>query len=98
MAHEGDQFRLRVPIKSLAEAGTVERLRAALASHFGRPVRVHVDVGTPTQNATAAGQAEQVRSERQKRAEESIYADPFVREVIENFGAEIDPQSIRPKS
>ena len=98
VAHEGDQFRLRVPIKSLAEAGTVERLRAALASHFGRPVRVHVDVGTPTQNATAAGQAEQVRSERQKRAEESIYADPFVREVIENFVAEIDPQSIRPKS
>ena len=97
LAHEGDQFRLRVPIKSLAEAGTVERLRTALANHFGRPVRVHIEVGMPPQNATAAGQAEQARSERQKRAEESIYADPFVREVIENFGAEIDPRSIRPK-
>jgi DNA polymerase III subunit gamma/tau len=98
IVNEGDHFRLRVPIKSLAEAGTVERLRAAIAEHLGRPARVSVEVGMPPQNATAAGQAEQARAERQKRAEEAIYADPFVREVIENFGAEVDPRSIRPKN
>ena len=27
-----------------------------------------------------------------------MYADPFVRELIENFGASVDPASIRPRS
>jgi DNA polymerase-3 subunit gamma/tau len=93
---EGDHFRLRVAIKSYAEPGNVERLRAALAQHFGRPVRVSVEVGSPA-GATAAALAEQARSERQKSAEQAIYGDPFVQELIENFGAQVEPQSIRPR-
>ena len=41
-------------------------------------------------------EAEQAR-ERQRQAEEAIYGDPFVRELIDNFGASVDPASIRPK-
>lgn len=96
VAAEADHFRLRVPIKTLLDAGTLDRLKAALAEHFGRPIRVSAEVGS-TSGATAAGLAEQARAERQKRAEDAIYADPFVRELIENFGATVDPQSIRPK-
>jgi DNA polymerase-3 subunit gamma/tau len=92
---DGDHFRLRVPIKSYAEPGNVERLRAALTQHFGRPVRVSVEVGS-TAGATAAALAEQARSERQKSAEQAILSDPFVQELIENFGAQVEPQSIRP--
>jgi DNA polymerase-3 subunit gamma/tau len=92
---EGDTLRLRVPMKTLADNGNVERLKNALAQHFSRAVRVQVDVGT-TAGPTAAALAEQARNERQKRAEEAIYADPFVKQVIENFGASIDPASIRP--
>ncbi|MFN3565369.1 MAG: DNA polymerase III subunit gamma/tau [Burkholderiaceae bacterium] len=96
VAVEGDHFKLRVPIKTLLDAGTLDRLKAALAEHFGRPIRVSAEVGS-TSGPTAAGLAEQARAERQKRAEDAIYADPFVRELIENFGATVDPQSIRPK-
>lgn len=96
VAAEGDHFKLRVPIKTLLDAGTLDRLKAALAEHFGRPIRVSAEVGS-TSGPTAAGLAEQARAERQKRAEDAIYADPFVRELIENFGATVDPQSIRPK-
>jgi DNA polymerase III subunit gamma/tau len=95
VGHEGDAFRLRVPTRALAEASNVERLKAGLSQHFGRPVRLSVEVGA-TQGPTAAGIAEQARAERQKRAEEAIYGDPFVQQLIDNFGAQVDPNSIRP--
>jgi DNA polymerase-3 subunit gamma/tau len=70
-------------------------LRAALREHFGRPIGVTVQVGA-TSGATAASRSEQARAVLQKQAEDAIYADPFVRELIESFGAAVDPQSIRP--
>ena len=97
LAVEGDLFRLRVAIKSYAEAANVERLRAALTQHFGRPIRVVVEVGNTAGAATAAALAEQARSERQKSAEQAILSDPFVQELIDNFGAQVEPQSIRPR-
>jgi DNA polymerase-3 subunit gamma/tau len=97
VSSEGDHFRLRVAIKSYAEAGNVERLRSVLTQHFGRPIRVSVEVGSTTGATTAAALAEQARSERQKGAEQAILSDPFVQELIENFGAQVEPQSIRPR-
>ncbi len=96
VAADGDHFKLRVPIKTLLDAGTLDRLKAALAEHFGRPIRVSAEVGS-TSGPTAADLAEQARAEKHKRAADAIYADPFVRELIENFGATVDPQSIKPK-
>jgi len=93
---QGDHFRLRAPLKTLIEAGTVDKLKAALGAALGRTVRVTADVGSTT-GPTAAGVAAKVNSERQRQAEESIYGDPFVRELIDNFGAAVDPASIRPR-
>lgn len=95
VAREGDHFTLRVPVKALLEAGNEARVRAALSEHFGRPVRITAQVGATT-GETGAGRNEQARAALQRQAEEAIYADPFVRELIENFGASIDPRSIRP--
>jgi DNA polymerase-3 subunit gamma/tau len=97
LSSDGGHFRLRVAIKSYGEAGNVERLRAALAQHFGRPVRVSVEVGSTAGATTAAVLAEKGRSERQKGAEQAILSDPFVQELIDNFGAQVEPQSIRPR-
>ena len=97
LSSDDDHFRLRVSIKSYAEAASVERLRAVLTQHFGRPMRVSVAVGNTAGATTAAALAEQARSEKQKSAEQAIYADPFVKELIENFGAQVEPQSIRPR-
>ena len=93
---EGDHFRLRAPLKTLIEAGTVDKLKAALAAALGRAVRVTAEVGNTT-GPTAAGLAAQASAERQRQAEEAIYGDPFVRELIDNFGASVDPASIRPR-
>jgi DNA polymerase-3 subunit gamma/tau len=96
VSHEGDVLRLRVPLKTLLDAGTLDKLKAAVSAALGRPIRLTADVGT-TAGPTAAGIAEQARAEKQRQAEEAIYADPFVRELIDNFGASVDPASIRPK-
>jgi DNA polymerase III subunit gamma/tau len=94
--HAADRIKLRVPIKTLLDAGALDKLKKAVADALGRPVQVSAEVGT-TSGPTAAGIAEQARSDRQREAEEAIYADPFVRELIENFGATVDPASIKPK-
>jgi DNA polymerase-3 subunit gamma/tau len=95
VAREGDHFSLRVPVKALLEAGNAVRLRAALSEHFGRPIVLSTQVGAIS-GATAASRTEQARAVLQQQAEDAIYADPFVRELIENFGASVDPRSIRP--
>jgi DNA polymerase-3 subunit gamma/tau len=96
VSHEGDAMKLRVPLKTLLDAGTLEKLKAAVSHALGRTIRLSAEVGT-TAGPTAAGIAEQARADRQRQAEEAIYADPFVRELLDNFGASVDPSSIRPK-
>ncbi len=95
LQRDGDHFMLRVPVKALLEAGNEAKVRAALAEHFGRPVRLTMQVGAVS-GETASSRAEVARAGEQRQAEDAIYADPFVRELIENFGATVDPRSIRP--
>jgi DNA polymerase-3 subunit gamma/tau len=95
--HDGDHLKLRVPIKTLLDAGALDKLKAAVGDALGRSVRLSAEVGKPS-GRTAAGMADQARAEKQRQAEEAIYADPFVRELIENFGASVDPTTIRPRN
>jgi DNA polymerase-3 subunit gamma/tau len=93
---DGQHLRLRVPLKTLLEAGAIDKLRAAIEAALGHAVRISAEVGA-TAGPTAAGLAATASAERQRQAEESIYGDPFVRELIEHFGASVDPASIRPR-
>ncbi len=97
VAHDDDRFKLRVPLKTLLDAGALQKLQTAVSEALDRPIRLAAEVGH-TVGPTSAGIADQARAERQRQAEESIYADPFVRELIENFGASVDPTSIRPRN
>jgi DNA polymerase-3 subunit gamma/tau len=95
VAVDGDAFRLRVPNRTLADANNIERLRNGLSQYFGRPIRISVDVGA-TAGPTAAAIAAQAQADRQRRAEDAIRNDPTVQQLIQQFGAQIDPSSIRP--
>ena len=88
-------LKIRVAIRTLADGASVEKLQAAVSEALGRPVRISTEVGA-AQGPTAAAIADQASAARQKAAEDAIYADPFVRGVIETFGATVDPKSIRP--
>ncbi|HUD26524.1 MAG TPA: DNA polymerase III subunit gamma/tau [Burkholderiaceae bacterium] len=96
VSREAGHFRIRVPVKTLLESGAEARLRSALSEYFGQPIRISAEIGA-TRGPTAAGLNEEARAQRQRRAEEAIYSDPFVRELIENFGASVDPTSIKPE-
>jgi len=94
VAHEGDHYTLRVPVRTLLEAGNEARLRTALTEHLGRPVRLSLQVGAVSGD-TAASRSDAARAVLQRQAEESLEADPFVRELKDLFGASVDPRSIR---
>ena len=73
----------------------MERARELLADHFGAGVQLQVTVGQ-TGGQTAAARASEQQARRQAESEEAIKADPFVRTLLEEFGATILPDSIKP--
>lgn len=95
--YDGDSMRLVVPQsqKHLLDGSTQEKLRAALREHFGKQLRLQIDLGGESKN-TPAQQIGQEKAARQAQAESAIQGDPFVRDLIDSFGASIVPSSIKP--
>jgi DNA polymerase-3 subunit gamma/tau len=93
-ALEGSLLKLSVPVPQYAEASQVAKLKAALAERIGQAVEVSVVVGPARRTAAALDAAD--RAQRQREAEREIGADPFVQQLIRDFGASIVPGSIRP--
>ncbi len=90
----GRVLHLRVPLRQLADAATSDKLRQVLSEHFGTEVQLQVELGQV--GTTAASLAAQAAAARQRAAEQAIANDPVVRELIDEFDAQILPGSIRP--
>ena len=84
---------LRVERESLNQPASRERLQNALQA-AGHPVKLGVEVGTVTDSPARRNAA--AAAERQRAAEEAILADPFVQDMMRDFGAKIVPGSIKP--
>ncbi|MBI0328251.1 DNA polymerase III subunit gamma/tau [Burkholderia plantarii] len=91
---EGGVLKLAVPVPQYADAAQVVKLKAALAEALGKPVEVTVEVGPARRTAAALDAVE--RAKRQREAEQEIGADPFVQQLIRDFGARIVEGSVRP--
>ena len=89
-------LRLAEAHKHLLEKGPQERLRGALEEHLGRAIRLQVAVGEPV-GMTPAAMDEQERRSKLASAARSLDADPFVRDLVENLGARVVPDSIKPQ-
>jgi DNA polymerase-3 subunit gamma/tau len=72
-----------------------QRLKAALESHFGGPLRVAIQV-VPDAGGSPAAIADRERLQRQEQAIAGIERDPFVRELVEGFDARVVESSIKP--
>ncbi len=72
-----------------------DRLQQGLSEHFGRALRVEIELAE-VETTTPAGVAQQERKERQEQAAAAIEQDGFVREVIETFDAHLIEPSIKP--
>jgi DNA polymerase-3 subunit gamma/tau len=87
-------LRLADEFKHLLEKGPQERLRAAIEEHLGRAVRLRIDVGRPIGQTPAQMNEEQRRGQLASAAR-SLDDDPFVRELVEDLGARVVPDSIK---
>jgi len=93
-SREASVWTLRVAIESLSQPAAREKLQAALQTAQADPaLRLIVTIGavsdTPARRNAAA------LAERQRAAEALIQNDPFVQEMVRDWGAKIVPGSIR---
>ena len=94
VARADSAWTLRVDSESLGQSGgTRERLQAALAE-AGHAVRLQVEVGRVADSPARRNAI--IASQRLKSAEALLMADPFVQEMMRDFGAKIVPGTIKP--
>jgi DNA polymerase-3 subunit gamma/tau len=97
VAQTGDSVTLRVgeSDKHLLDRAYQDKLTAALRDKYGAALNVSIELGaavekTPQQVRT------RIKDERQAEAVAAIESDPFVRELVEQFGGQIDASTIQP--
>ena len=97
IAVDGDDWLLHLdPAHSaLFNLTQQRRLNDALNQYTQRTLKVTIELVKPEQE-TPAQAASRFRAERQRLAEESIYADPLIQQMIEQFGAAVREDSIQP--
>lgn len=95
VARDEGHWMLRVERESLNQPASRERLRAALAA-AGHAVELGVEVG-PVADSPARRNAH-AAAVRQAAAEQVILNDPFVQQMVRDFGAKIVPGSIKPRT
>lgn len=89
------QMTLRVPSKALSEGVPVDRLRTVLNDYFGFEIELLFEIGAG-EGSSAHALDLVAQQARQEAAELAIEQDPFVRALIQDFGAKVVTGSIRP--
>jgi DNA polymerase-3 subunit gamma/tau len=79
----------------LAVGPMVDTLERQLGGALGRAVKVKFERAGGTAQ-TPAELRTRTENERRSAAEEAVQADPFVRSMIDTFGARVVPGSVRP--
>ncbi|MBX8560846.1 DNA polymerase III subunit gamma/tau [Pseudomonas cichorii] len=94
---EGDNWLLHLdPAHSALFNSTQQRrLNDALNQFHGRTINLSIELIKPEQE-TPAQAASRLRAERQRQAEASIHADPFIQQMLQQFGAVIREDTIKP--
>ena len=97
MAVEGDHWLLHLdPAHSaLFNATQQRRLNDALNQYHGRTLTIAIELIKPEQE-TPAQAASRRRANRQREAEESIHGDPFIQQMMQQFGAVVRHDTIEP--
>jgi DNA polymerase-3 subunit gamma/tau len=87
------QWLLRLDRESLNQPNNRDRLTVAL-NNAGHAVTLLVEVGTVAD--TPARRLLAAQAERQRQAEDTIMADPFVQTLMRDYGGKIVPGSLQP--
>jgi len=92
-----DTLMLGIPEEQrhLSDKSFQDKLKATVAEHFGKPVRIEITVGQVS-GMTPVQIENQEKQSRQADAMASIEQDPTVRELVDTFDAQIVESSIKP--
>jgi DNA polymerase III subunit gamma/tau len=96
VSYDADTMVLRIgdAHKHLASTNYLDKLNSALNSHFGRRIKLTIQVGQEAN--TPARQMAVERAELQDQAKDAILSDHFVQGLMQEMGATIVPNSIKP--
>ena len=96
-ARDGEILTLRVgeAQKHLLDRAYQDKLVAALRERLGPTLVVQFEIG-PAAEHTPQQVRTRIRDARQAEAVAAIESDPFVRELVDHFGGQIDATSIQP--
>ncbi len=89
------ELRLAQAHQHLLEGPYQERLKAGLERYFGERLRLVITV-TEAAGGSPAALADRAQQRQQAEALAAIEEDPFVRELVENFDAQVIESSIKP--
>ncbi|MEW6133253.1 MAG: DNA polymerase III subunit gamma/tau [Pseudomonadota bacterium] len=94
---DGGTMQLGLPEahKHLLDKIYQEKLEAALRQKFGAGLKVGIEVGASGEQSPVEVRA-RARAEKQAEAVAAIETDPFIRDLVEQFDARVDPASIQP--
>ncbi|WP_260954959.1 DNA polymerase III subunit gamma/tau [Pseudomonas citri] len=97
IAVEGDHWLLHLdPAHSALFNSTQQRrLNEALNQYHQRTLTLNIELIKPEQE-TPAQAASRRRADRQREAEESIHSDPFIQQMMQQFGAVVRHDTIEP--
>ncbi|WP_311886336.1 MULTISPECIES: DNA polymerase III subunit gamma/tau [unclassified Pseudomonas] len=97
IAVDGDHWLMHLdPAHSaLFNATQQRRLNDALNQYHGRTLSLTIELIKPEQE-TPAQAASRRRANRQREAEESIHGDPFIQQMVQQFGAVVRHDTIEP--
>lgn len=93
VARDEGQWVLRLERESLNQANNRDRLTVAL-NNAGYPVSLSVELGSVSD--TPARRLLATQAQRQRQAEDTVMADPFVQTLMRDYGGKIVPGSLQP--
>jgi DNA polymerase III subunit gamma/tau len=95
VAQDGALWTLRVESPSLNSPANIDKLQSAIhaAQQGADAVQLTVEIGPVTDTPVRRNQA--LAKERQAQAEALIHNDPFVQDMIRNWGGKVVPGSIK---
>ena len=95
VANDGAAYTLRVESPSLNSPANIDKLQNAIHAeqHGSAAVQLTVEIGPVTDTPVRRNQA--LAKERQALAEALIHNDPFVQDMVRNWGGKVVPGSIK---
>jgi DNA polymerase-3 subunit gamma/tau len=98
VAQEGARLRLHLPetLEHFRSDALVRQLADAVGSALGTPLAIEFVARREAVGETLHDRARRERSQRQSEAEAAFLGDPAVQRLVGQYGARVQPDSIRP--